>query len=429
MVIDIETTGLSPKNDRILELALVRTDHFGRPLAEWSSRMNPEGPVGATHIHGITDDDVRNAPTFAHLAPFIASQLAGHALVCHNAKFDLAFLQNEFRRAGWDWPQTPHLCTLQASRSLLPQLHRYTLEACCHAAGFAHVDQHNALGDARATTRLLQTMLALDSKSKSVHQFHRLPNEARRVQWPTLPSRSPQRTPERKSLPKPPIRKQNSRKTEAAPLISQISASSVLEHVSNDNAANYVEVLLLALADHELTESESQALAELQQMSQLSDEEVTEIHRAVAASLADNAVADDIFSKHERTEIKTVLMMLGIPEKLATRFFREAQKRRYVALSQGLPPLPDDWNVGEPLHVGDNVVFTGVDDALRSQLENQLKKAGVYLASGVSKKTVMLVTDGSFSGKKLDKATELGTRIVTPAEFEKLLTWIQPFEG
>lgn len=114
-VIDVETTGLSPTAHRVVELAVVRTDLSGRVLDEWSTRFNPEGPVGATHIHGITQRDVAHAPRFSELIPHITSRLAGHAVVAHNAKFDLAFLRNEYARAGWGMPWLPALCTLEAS--------------------------------------------------------------------------------------------------------------------------------------------------------------------------------------------------------------------------------------------------------------------------------------------------------------------------
>src|SRR4051794_30658077 len=58
-VIDVETTGLSANSHRILEMAIVRTDSGGQVLDEWACRFDPEGPVGATHIHGICDADVR----------------------------------------------------------------------------------------------------------------------------------------------------------------------------------------------------------------------------------------------------------------------------------------------------------------------------------------------------------------------------------
>lgn len=65
-VIDVETTGLSAKQHRVLEIAVVRTDTRGRIAGEWARRLDPEGPVGATHIHGITADDVRGARSSAN---------------------------------------------------------------------------------------------------------------------------------------------------------------------------------------------------------------------------------------------------------------------------------------------------------------------------------------------------------------------------
>src|SRR5699024_4286159 len=103
-VIDVETTGLSSRSDRIIEIAVVSTDPWGHVLSEWSTRLNPQGPVGATHIHGITAADVATSPTFEALAAVIAQQLAGAAIVAHNARFDLAFLRAEYQRAGWAMP-------------------------------------------------------------------------------------------------------------------------------------------------------------------------------------------------------------------------------------------------------------------------------------------------------------------------------------
>src|SRR5262245_1070725 len=63
-VVDVETTGLSPYRDRILEIALVRTDLAGRVLDSWTTLINPLRPVGPADIHGITDAEVRTAPVF-----------------------------------------------------------------------------------------------------------------------------------------------------------------------------------------------------------------------------------------------------------------------------------------------------------------------------------------------------------------------------
>lgn len=164
-VIDVETTGLDPERERVLELAILRADEQGRPIDQWVTRFHPGGPVRATHIHGITDADVAGAPRFADLAVQIGTALQGLVLVAHNAEFDLAFLQAEFARASLPMPQVSTYCTLQGSTVYLPHLRRRTLAECCAALGVTHQQAHSALGDAYAAAGLLERYLAMDRQT------------------------------------------------------------------------------------------------------------------------------------------------------------------------------------------------------------------------------------------------------------------------
>ena len=164
-VIDVETTGLDPERERVLELAILRADEQGRPIDQWVTRFHPGGPVRATHIHGITDADVAGAPRFADLAVQIGTALQGLVLVAHNAEFDLAFLQAEFARASLPMPQVSTYCTLQGSTVYLPHLRRRTLAECCGALGVTHQQAHSALGDAYAAAGLLERYLAMDRQT------------------------------------------------------------------------------------------------------------------------------------------------------------------------------------------------------------------------------------------------------------------------
>lgn len=147
------------------------------------------------------------------------------------------------------------------------------------------------------------------------------------------------------------------------------------------------------------------------------------------ASLADQAVKDDVFSKYEREELKAMMNLLGIDERKAIKFFKAAQVSRYTALSEGLPPLPEWCRWGEPLRVGDRVVFIGMDDALREQSEILARARAIYIGSTPAKNTAMLVIDGSFRGCKYNKAVELGMCMVSPEEFKQMLKWVQPFQA
>lgn len=164
-VIDVETTGLDPERERVLELAILRADEQGRPIDQWGTRFHPGGPVRATHIHGITDADVAGAPRFADRAVQIGTALQGLVLVAHNAEFDLAFLQAEFARASLPMPQVSTYCTLQGSTVYLPHLRRRTLAECCAALGVTHQQAHSALGDAYAAAGLLERYLAMDRQT------------------------------------------------------------------------------------------------------------------------------------------------------------------------------------------------------------------------------------------------------------------------
>ena len=109
--------------------------------------------------------------------------------------------------------------------------------------------------------------------------------------------------------------------------------------------------------------------------------------------------------------------------RIATRPRRAARHER---MSAGLSALPADWRHGEPIRVGDKVVFTGCDDTLHSRLEAQCEKLGVRIIGNVSPKTAMLITDGTMDGTKAAKARDLGTRTVHPGTYTILLEHLQP---
>jgi len=181
VVVDVETTGLDPAVDRVVEVALIGTDTRGRVLSQWSTRLNPGGPIGAGAVHGITAADLVGAPQFSEVVPEVTARLAGRAVVAHHAVFDVGFLAAEFTRAGWVLPALPVLCTYEASVHYLPGLGRRRLGDCCAAAGIPLTDAHSALGDARATAGLLQVYLDPRDGIPPRRADRRLPRQAARV--------------------------------------------------------------------------------------------------------------------------------------------------------------------------------------------------------------------------------------------------------
>src|SRR4051794_41073984 len=90
-VVDCEATGVGPETDEIVSLALVLLDNNGVEINRSTSLVRPSAPIppAASAVHGIHDEDVIDAPTFAHLAEPLLRLLAGRLFVAHNASFDL----------------------------------------------------------------------------------------------------------------------------------------------------------------------------------------------------------------------------------------------------------------------------------------------------------------------------------------------------
>src|SRR6185437_1255200 len=82
-VVDVETTGLFPTRDRVVEVAVVHLDPDERVTGEFSTLIDPRRDVGPTRIHGIRASDVTGAPTFEAAAATIGQLLAGRVFVAH----------------------------------------------------------------------------------------------------------------------------------------------------------------------------------------------------------------------------------------------------------------------------------------------------------------------------------------------------------
>jgi ATP-dependent Lhr-like helicase len=158
-VIDIETTGFAPhRDDRIVEIAIIQTDPAGAPTNRWSTLVDPLRSPGPTHIHGITETDLANAPTWGQIAEWVAGLLAGRIVVAHNALFDIPFINLEFERVDLDPPVWPVLDTLEIAAEL-GNFQDRSLHGCCAEAGVSLEQAHTARGDALATASLLAAYL------------------------------------------------------------------------------------------------------------------------------------------------------------------------------------------------------------------------------------------------------------------------------
>lgn len=158
-VVDVETTGLDPEKHRVIEVAVTQVDPSGAVEREWSSLLHPRGDTGPVHIHGLTRDHLKDAPTFPEVAPVIRELLADRILVAHHAAFDWAFLAHEAARAGVDLPVEERLCTVNLARNLAVPTVNLKLATL---AEFWHIDPgraHRAADDVRVLVEVLRRCL------------------------------------------------------------------------------------------------------------------------------------------------------------------------------------------------------------------------------------------------------------------------------
>jgi DNA polymerase-3 subunit epsilon len=160
-VVDLETTGFSPFQERIVEVAVVLLGPDGTEQDAFCTLVDPERDPGPTHVHGITSQMLVGAPTFAGVHAYLAGLLSGRVVVGHNVdRFDLAFLLAECARLGdGSVPGTvTTLDTLQVAQVHLDLPGKARLVDCCDRYRLTWTDHHSALGDARVTAALLGAM-------------------------------------------------------------------------------------------------------------------------------------------------------------------------------------------------------------------------------------------------------------------------------
>jgi DNA polymerase-3 subunit epsilon len=162
-VFDTETTGLDPDSDEIVALGAVRI--VNARLLEHETfhhLVRPRRPVppSATRIHGLRDDDLRDAPPLEEVLPLFARYVEGAVLVAHNAAFDMRFLQEAEGRTGVRFQQ-PVLDTLLLSAIVHPEHRDHSLEAIASRLGVSVQARHSALGDALTTARIFLKLIPL----------------------------------------------------------------------------------------------------------------------------------------------------------------------------------------------------------------------------------------------------------------------------
>jgi ATP-dependent DNA helicase DinG len=181
VALDLETTGLEPNRDAIIEVAAVRFQ--GDTIFDrFSTLVNPRRPIPSRiqQLTGIRDADVARAPFIEQVLPELLSFVTADtsAVVAHNAAFDLGFL----RARGVQF-QRPAIDTYELATIMLPGQGSYSLGELCHALDIPLVDAHRALDDALAAAHLFMR-LASAIDTLPVHVLHAIAASAEESDWP-----------------------------------------------------------------------------------------------------------------------------------------------------------------------------------------------------------------------------------------------------
>ena len=173
---DLETTGLSPENDRIIEIGAVILKN-GKEVERFQTFVDPERPLERKIIDltGITDEMLKDAPKIEEVLPKFLQFIGERVLVAHNAKFDTAFIRNECQRQGYPYPYTS-ADTLTLSQQLMPQLNKYKLDVVAKALKLPNFNHHRAADDANICG-LIMAKLLLMLEDMGIHELQAVNGE------------------------------------------------------------------------------------------------------------------------------------------------------------------------------------------------------------------------------------------------------------
>jgi DNA polymerase III epsilon subunit family exonuclease len=159
IAIDLETTGLSPLIDRIIEFAAVRITPGGVETLESLINPNISIPKETIQFHGINDVDVKDSPSLLEFMPKILSFIGDLPIVAHNAKFDLGFLVFALHNFNLPYPSSDIYCSVKMSRQSFKEIENYKLSTISKYFDIPLENHHRAMDDTIACLLIFKKAL------------------------------------------------------------------------------------------------------------------------------------------------------------------------------------------------------------------------------------------------------------------------------
>ncbi|RYE40592.1 MAG: 3'-5' exonuclease [Hyphomicrobiales bacterium] len=392
--VDIETTGLDPASDGIVEIGAVKFTATGEVIDEFATLVNtPGSSESARSVHQIQDQDLDGAPDLAAVLPALLDFMRGTVLVAHNLDFEEPFLTAAFQRHEPVLPAISAICTLQTCRRQL-EGRAFSLKAMYKTAtGNWLENHHSALADARATAQILQWLVktapstlslsappAAEIRSRATHQC----------------STKPRPAPKGATL---------------AAIVDSLPHSPTGLAGDPTQFALYKEALSRHLDDGRLSVADVNTLAEHARRTRVTGTQLRELHRQRwEAAFPDEAHADwSQLAQPRRCEMLAVAKALGLPD-----IFEPLQE---VIFSEAEPAPPPESRYLKGIRIG----LSGESPEV-SALKEQAVGSGASVAVKITKTVVWLATTTPESTDRIhSKARELNIPIIDTAEAKRRL--------
>lgn len=170
-VFDLETTGLSNRTDRIVEIGAVRYSR-GEIAETMEELINPGIPIPpeVSAIHGIFDSHVENKPFIGEILPRFLKLIEGSVLVAHNANFDVGFIKKALGRENLPIPSVMVLDTIMLARKAWPGRKSYSLQNLAIYLGIDVKNAHRAEDDSRVCLEILKKGLEIIRGGEKKHE-------------------------------------------------------------------------------------------------------------------------------------------------------------------------------------------------------------------------------------------------------------------
>lgn len=158
-VLDLETTGLSFRTEKITEVGIIKIRN-GEIVDEFECFVNPERPIPpeVVEVTNITDDMVKDAETIDKVIPKIIDFIGDSVLVAHNADFDIGFLKHNFAEYGYSLDNT-YIDTLRLAKVIFPEMKKYKLGLIADKLDIVVEVAHRALDDVKTLVQVFNVMI------------------------------------------------------------------------------------------------------------------------------------------------------------------------------------------------------------------------------------------------------------------------------